>query len=200
MSTEMTLEELLSLGTFDSSMYVYYDIETGNVLSVSNEKNESLPFIKVEASEVSTIVSGKENVGDYKVVLDLASKEYVLQAYYDKEAKYLSWDTTVYRFPVITEFNNTLDVLAIQDQSLGTWTFQFSSSIHKILVTRQHYVGVINFYITKFDDANVLYETIRIDIGQIDKDGKIIITSNTALTSASVYCFKVFDSYGHLIK
>jgi hypothetical protein len=200
MFNDLTIDQLLSSGKFDTSMYVYYNIETGEVLSLSNEKDDSNPFIKVEASEVTTLISGKESFNDYKVVLNLATKEYVLQAYYDKEAKYLSWDDSIYRIPVVSEFSNLNDISIVQDTTLKTWQFNFSPSVLKMLLNRQQHIGTINFYITKSFDANILYKTIRINVPDIDEDGRVTITSETAASAASIYCFKIFDLYGHQVK
>jgi hypothetical protein len=199
MSKDITAEEISALDELykiPDEAVVYFEEDTGKLISVTNRIDPLLnyPYIKVDNSEVVTIRSGKESFDDYKVLLDLKTKEFKLSAYYDKNPVYVKWNDAVYQIP---KNNNDNDIHLIQDKKQSSWTLKISPLALKALNIRSTSPNYrIEFYVTEEDDANVLKDTLKFEINKI-KNYEMVLKTPSATETVSVYSRKIFDTYGH---
>ena len=54
--------------------YVYFDNETKNILSITNELNTSKYYITKSFGEVEKFISGEKNFNSYKIIEDIRTK------------------------------------------------------------------------------------------------------------------------------
>jgi hypothetical protein len=199
---DLTLEEIEHIVAQSAwkppEYYVYFQPETGEIKSISNYLVEhDNNFIKVTPAEVYDLLTGKETVSDYTVIMDFKINEYILQNITQEGPRSFNWSDEVYQIPVSTEHK---ELTIIQDKKNGTWTLEINENIKKIL-SKQNTLANHNlsFYATKIDDVNVLFGILKFPVRKILSTGSYTITDQSAIMDSSVYCRKVFDFYSHKI-
>lgn len=206
MSNELTLEEIekiVNQTKFDNSYYVYFDVETGNITQVSNKLLSDENYIRVEYFEIKDIIDGKEPLTDYKVIIDLKTKKYGLQSFRDFLPQSFLWNEFVYKIPLDNSKIDNADIVFEQNKNKNKWVIKFSKEVYQLLLDRKTFMSLeelLHFYITEEDDMNILIETVKFKISEINENREFILRSNSASQSVSVYCRKIFDTYSHIIK
>lgn len=181
--------------------YVYFIKETEEIASISNYKKDTdLPFVEVPESLVKPIMIGREILRDYKVYFDIKLAEYVFTAKIDlHEPLSTSWDSSIYKIPIVTEKDKNFDILVTTDNK--TWIIEASEKVKNAFgKTKDSPYHYFEIYITEKDDANVLFYTLPIRSMDLIEKEQIIFKNIDIPDYSSVYCRKIFETYGHIIK
>jgi len=177
--------------------YVYYDKDTEEIVSISNHIKEfsNYPYVSVDLEAVRPILVGKKSLRDYKVIYNNEIKEYEFVSVLDlldlHESSSQSWDESIYKIPTQTDVK---DIDMIIEDRKDIWKIKFSKNIKKKYSNIDTF-SVLEFYVTRKNDANVLLSKILIKISEIASKNYISIKKNEITDSYSIYCKKRFDSY-----
>lgn len=180
--------------------YVYFIKETEEIASISNYKKDTeLPFVEVPESLVKPIMIGRELLRDYKVYFDIKLSEYVFTAKMDlHEPVSTTWDSSIYNIPIVKKDEN-FDILVIRENR--NWKIKPSQKVKDAFGKNKdspyHY---FELYITEKDDANILLFTLPIKSLDLIENDQIVFKNVDITGPASVYCKKIFENYGYLIK
>jgi len=179
-------------------MYVYFNKDTGNITSVSNEVTEDSSYVTVPLADVMSILEGKEPASNYIVqynpktkVLEFVSRfEYVLDSY--------SVNDFIFELPV-TETQDP-DITLIQDIPNTCWKVQIGKELKSNLRSKGVSLNAsMMFSVTAKDDPNILYKTLFVDFGKMVNDSYYVIPFSmpfeTTDESLSVYTSRRFDTY-----
>jgi hypothetical protein len=201
MSNDLTPEEIAAIIAATAwkppEYFVYYDLDSGEIKSISNELNNDNPhYIKVNYAEVSSIQEGKELVSNYRVVLDFKTGEYILQNI-TEGVRSFSWADEI---QLIEQTSDQSSILLTQDATNKSWNLKVSDTVLKILSKQANGINYnLSFYVTELDDINVLYSILKFPVKDITASGTSTIKDSSASKKCSVFCRNVFESYSHKI-
>lgn len=197
---ELTQEELDSIVAQSAwkpaDPLVYFNPDTGELRMITGELQGDDPnFIRVNPAEIDDLVKNKASPGDYRVVMDFKTNEYILQNVLDGDIRSFNWNDEVYQIPKSGEGS----IILTQDKRTSSWTLKISDQI-RVSLSKQsiHAKSNLAFYATKRDDVNVLYGILKFRMIDITTTGEFTITDNSAQEDCSVFCRRVFDSYRHI--
>jgi hypothetical protein len=175
--------------------YVYFSPETGEIKHIANYLIEgNSDYIQVNSAELADIQNNKDSAANYRVVMDFKTNEYILQNTADGDIRSFNWNDEVYQLPN----TGNASIVLMQDMNLGTWTLSISEQVCSVLAGQANHINYnLAFYVTKPDDVNVLYSILKFRVIDVTTTGTFTIKDKSALTSTSVYCRRVFDSYLH---
>lgn len=195
---EMTLEELIAYQEQLSQPhghYVYFNPDTGEIRHITNELiDDDAYYIKVNFAEISDLSKNKDTPGNYRVVMDFKTNEYILQNIEDGDIRSFNWNDEVYQLPA----DGPASITLIQNTDNSTWTLNITEQVTKSLVGQANHANYnLAFYATKPDDVNVLYGILKFRVIDVTTTGSFTIKHPSAGVPCSVYCRRVFDSYQH---
>lgn len=187
-------EEIVSFENFETKFYVYYDDETKEILSVSNEKNSVFTnFIEIPFERYEFLVSGAEKFSEYRIGTRLDNTLGLIPVTENKYAfknEILSW---------ITEPPTDSTELVLEwNKENKVWKFELSSrclSTLSLYITNQQLL----FFIILESDFDFLIRTIQVDAYNLTL-GPVYIPFNSKFEEdvgrISVSTKTVFKSYG----
>lgn len=178
--------------------YVAFD-ENGNLLGIYNRQPDEGNYIKVEPSDVETIISGKEQFRHYLVIFDKHKKTHVLKHVYNEENYLDDINDQIYKLP--TTQNDDPDITVVQDIKNKKWKFCVNEQIKKNFANNSlSYNQPMGFSVTQKNNPNYLERYFIVDIMTILDDEYAIDFENEIEldpTALSVYTSKRLESYYH---
>ena len=116
----------------DNLQYVYFDIETGNILEITNEEidDNNSSHIVVSVEDVETLINGEEPFESCSVVYNTKLKLYELQRNTIEQPVYNVNDLIF----EIAEYTENADIQVIQDLKNTCWKFLISEELRANLV------------------------------------------------------------------
>lgn len=199
----------LAINQVVDQRYVFYDPENGAVNGISNNSaDNNLPYVTVNYSEVEKIFEGLESSKDYKVIFSPDEKDYILIKKEIEEEVLNSINDIIFQIPfrvdsskpVIYDVSN--DITIIQDYTDTCWKIYINTSLAKSLKAKNLYFdNSIQFYITSFNDPNILYRTLDVSLKHLVNDYyQILPFSKTDYneTRVSIFCRKLFSKYEYI--
>lgn len=191
-----------NIPVIENLQYVYFDIETGNVLQITNEKinDNNLSYIIVSTEDVETIISGEESFESCAVVYNTKLKLYELQRNTIEQPVY-NVNDLIYE---ITGSVKNPDIQVIQDLKNTCWKFLISKDLRANLVDNKVSLKVnLGFSITQKNNPNVLYKTLTFPFSQLVNDYYVVLDFKNNFEfngdPISLYTIKRFDSYSYEI-
>jgi len=188
----------------NTSAYVYFIKETGEIASIGNIKKEDSPlsFIEVPHEEVKPILIGRDRLRDYKVSFNIKLSEYVFSPKIDvHEAISMSWDESIFQIPRKNTNSTKYDIIVRESKNHRSWSVAVSDRVISAYAkTSDTVYSYFDLYITRQDDANVLLHTLSINTFDLLKGKRINFENVDIAEPTSVYCKKIFDRYIHIIK
>lgn len=153
--------------------YVYYDIRTRDILSITNEQNTSYENgIIVSFEDVENFLEGKWHFKDFKVDYETGSTELKIIS---NSAQGFDFNTN--EFKLIESGNNDADLIIEWNLPKKSWIFSLSQQY------KRSFNGVFNsnlmFFITLESDHDFLIRTIYIDADELKRRDFIDISFNT---------------------
>jgi len=150
---------------FTNTYYVYYDKDTKQLLSVTNEKtNIYSDYLEVDFDVYDRLVSGKEKFSDYLLGIVKSGEESAL--------KLISVSAEAYNFKntmldIITVSSSTTPELLIEWHGpKNEWNF-FLSSLAKQRLAARTINSKLLFFVILENDYDFLVRTIELDPAQL---------------------------------
>lgn len=177
--------------------YVTFD-ESGNLQGVYNRKPLDENYIKVDPSDVETLISGKEQFRHYLVVFDKIKKQYVLKHIYNEENYLDDINDQIYRIPTVKD---NPDLTVVQDIKNKKWCFKIDQQIKENFASNNlNFNQPMGFSITRKNNPNHLERYFVINVSTLlNSDYSIDFENDLELDSnaLSVYTAKRLESYYH---
>lgn len=178
--------------------YVVFD-DNGNLQGIYNREPKDVNYIKVENSDVETLISGKEQFRHYLVVFDTTKKTHVLKHIYNEENYLDNVNDQIYKIP--KHVTQDPDLTIIQDTKNKKWRFQINAQIKENFEKNNlNYTQPMGFSVTQKNNPNYLERYMVVDIMSIlSEDYTIDFVTDLELDSnaVSVYTSKRLESYNH---
>ena len=192
--TPEQLEQALAVSRMSTDMFVYYD-ELGNVTGISNEKNESLMYAKVDESKVTEFLSGAKDFSKYKIDYFTFNKDEF------KSLPLVEIPTNlIYIVPFIKK-EDTTDIVITHDKENKRWSFNLSQLGIEV-VKQQNLFKPYRFYIIKDSNPQFLLSTIELTRAELLETPSVGFKSKfeNHVKTVGVATMKEFNSYGLLVK
>jgi uncharacterized protein YuzE len=192
--TPEQLEQALAVSRMSTDMFVYYD-ESGNVTGISNEKNESLMYAKVDESKVTEFLSGAKDFSKYKIDYFTFNKED------HKEEPLIEIPANlIYVVPFVKK-EDIIEIVITHDKENKTWSFNLNESGVDI-VKKQNLFKPYRFYIIKDNNPQFLLSTIELTGEELLESPTIAFKSKfeNHVKTVGIATMKEFNSYGLLVK
>lgn len=193
-STE-ELAQAFSLSNL-SNYYVYYDKKTGNILSVTNERNDKLEyFVEVEKTLADPFLNGEQNFTDYCVVYD----DNIGLTIIPKEDEYFIRRTNIFEIIKPTSDLTKVEFVVEWDMPRWGWNFYLTAKA-KDRLKDEGLSQRVAIFITDASDLNILIRTIYLDTSVLLYKERIyqsfVSEKEYDLTKLNITTKLVFETYG----
>lgn len=179
-------------------MFVCFEKETGKIDQITNElPAQHVNFIEVDSEEVTTLLSGKENISSYIVEFDPLENMLKLRHRNDLSKVYIDIKKAVYKIPVQ---NTNPDLEIVQDFDNTCWKFLLGDNLKSNLRSGgANYSKNLTFSVTKKYDPNLLFRTLKINLKEIIHKHYFILPFEmqfeTDKIDVSIFTEKLFNNY-----
>ena len=192
--TPEQLQQALAVSVMPTCMFVYYD-ESGNVTSISNEKNDNLLYAEVHESKVLDFLSGAKDFSKYKIDYFTFNKDD-----YKSEPLIDIPTNLIYIIPQ-SKKDDFKDIVITHDKENKLWHFALSESGVEI-VKKHNLYKPYRFYIIKDNNPQFLLSTIELTGGNLLENPSVAFKSKfeNHINTVGVATMKEFNSYGLLVK
>jgi len=192
--TEEQIHEILNQ-KFVFDYYVYFDKDTGDVLSLSNEPKDYENFVQVEFKEIERFFKGEDNFINFKIIFD---KDGSLKFAHKNEGDLIFKNNIIEH----VRLNDNENILTIEWSKLG-WTFNINERFSQHPRAKSLNAKLI-FYVTKEDNINVLIRTIEMQLRNLISNGSVLVPFKTDeekdIENVSIFTLPFFESYGMKVK
>jgi len=191
-------EELLSLWNqnFIDEYRIYFDKETGNVHSITNEKTDNgYDSIEVDFKDVERFLTGKDNFIFYRLEID----DEGAVKFVNKKESPVVFKSNIIEYVRVVD-NNTA-VLQVE-WTPTSWVFKISD---KFLTNprSKSLNSKINFFVTRENNINILIRNIQIKIKDLVNNGSFTVPfetdEETQINDIAMFTLPFFESYGMTI-
>jgi hypothetical protein len=163
--------------------YVYFDNETKNILSITNEINDTLKYyISKPFDEVEKFISGEQNFNSYKIIEDVRTKgkyDLVPQQYQGEvEDKHCAGT-----IKETTEQQDDCIQIVRYNSSLVVNNFMNSSTCKELLAGDNY---LKEYYIVDGNNMFILFDTFSIDLKKLAGKKQIKISTNVKNKNVSI--------------
>jgi hypothetical protein len=196
----MTEQITFDIPIVENLQYVYFDIETGSILKITNEKldDNNQSHITVSTEDVLTLINGEEPFESCSVVYNTKLKLYELQRNTIEQPVY-NVNELIHE---ITEVIEDADIQVVQDLKNTCWKFLISKELRSNLVENKVSLKVnLGFSITQKNNPNVLYRTLVFPFSQLVNDYYVVLDFKNDFEfngdPISLYTIKRFDTYSY---
>jgi hypothetical protein len=189
------LQEALMISRISPIYSVYYDKDTGDILSITNEKREDfLNYFEVEYDLVKEFFNGKKFTSNYKVVFVDQTTPVIISKndtdvnliIIDEVLKVDHWDSmfTIENYPLLQQ-----------------WGFQLRPDQQAVL--KQHNLNTaFEIFIVDKNYNNILIKSIKLFLKDLLENDRIYIkheVSNEADIENRIFVRKFFSTIGYQI-
>lgn len=177
----------------DNPYYVYYDNKTRNIISVTNQKNDSYDYgIVVSFEEIENFLTGKWHFKDFKVDYLAGSTELKIISNLDQGFNFES-----HEFGLIDETEKYSEFIVEWNLPNKSWHFQLDS------IFKKTFNGVFNskllFFVTLESDLDLLVRTIIVDADELMDNYHVTVPFENEIeheiTKISISTRKNFKNY-----
>jgi len=162
--------------------YVYFDNETKNILSITNELNTSKYYITKSFGEVEKFISGEKNFNSYKIIEDIRTKgkyDLVPQQYQgeveDKHYAGIIKKTTTHK-------DNCIEIIK-SNSSLIVNNLMNKSTCKELLAGNDY---LKEYYIVDCNNRFILHDTFSINLKELAGTKQIKISTNIKNKNVSI--------------
>lgn len=178
---------------------VYFEANTGNIISVTNdiEQRDDYPSVETTFEDVEDILTGEEFITSVKVVYNTQTKLYEL----DRN----TLDNYVYNInDWLYECNDdtNADIQIIQDLKNTCWKFYIGEELKARLNEQKVTLNVdCHFHVTEKNNPNVLHKTLSFPLSQLRSEFYIVLPFSEQYefdgVPVSIYTIRKFDTYSY---
>jgi hypothetical protein len=177
----------------------------GEIWKITNELDESTPYIEVEPELYKEFSTEQKRMQDYIIVpTGKADLKYELQL---KHQDLLTFDVdiSVHQIQKVNTIDTNNAFIIKQDIKQGTWTISMSEQLRTLLTQTAYYKDKTQLiYVTDQDDPNILLDTIEIKLYNILFSESFVLPDQLVKVAqnlnVSLYCGKIFENYYHMVK
>lgn len=191
-------EEDLALAIQPSvgNYFVYYDKKTGNILSVTNEKNDKLEyFLEVEKSVATAFLDGEQFIGDYCVAYDDKLGLTIIP----KQDEFFIRRTNIFEIIKPTKEIEDKEFIVEWNKSVYGWNFYLTADA-KARLREEGLAQYLAVFISDAKDLNFLYRVIYIDASLLLLKEKVyqpfVSKYEHDIDQITVSSKLVFETYG----
>ena len=170
---------------------VYFDKNTGNILSISNVEQDIEDSFVADIDDIRPYINGEKSITRHKVIYDIKTSAYVIVDKYKKIESDVN--DNVYKI----EQQNKAQVLVQYTKSTNKWKITLSDTAKKDLSTKKELINQrLQFSITQKNNPHILYEYFTTTV-EVLLDEPIIIDSQSRydFDNFSVYTNRKFQKY-----
>ena len=174
---------------------IYFDKETGNIYSITNELSDNnYDTIEVDFKEVERFLSGKDNFIFYRLEID---DEGAIKFVNKKESP-VAFKSNIIEYIRVVEHNTaTLQVTWTPD----AWIFNINDAFLKNPRSKS-LNSKVNFFVTKENNINILIRNIQVQIKDLVNKEFIVpfeTEEETDIHDIAMFTLPFFESYGMTI-
>jgi hypothetical protein len=177
----------------------------GEIWKITNELDESTPYIEVEPELYKEFSTDQKRMQDYIIVpTGKADLKYELQL---KHQDLLTFDVdiSVHQIQKVNTIDTNNAFIIEQDVKQGTWTISMSEQLRMLLTQTAYYKDKSQLiYVTDQDDPNILLDTIEVKLYNILFSESFVLPDQLVKVAqnlnVSLYCGKIFENYYHMVK
>jgi hypothetical protein len=177
----------------------------GEIWKITNECDESTPYIEVEPELYKEFSTDQKRMQDYIIVpTGKADLKYELQL---KHQDLLTFDVdiSVHQIQKVDTIDTNNAFVIEQDVKHGVWTISMSEQLRTLLTQTAYYKDKSQLiYVTDQDDPNILLDTIEVKLYNILFSESFVLPDQLVKVAqnlnVSLYCGKIFENYYHMVK
>jgi len=176
-------------------MYICFAPDTGKIISIGN-LIPSGDYIEVDIEDVRAVHTGKESSDKFIILYNS-----VLGIYELKKKNFLNiLDKTINEILYLVPNNETRNgITIIQDIKNSCWKFLINGQLEAELKSTSSYTNYfLYFSVTEFENPNILFKQLSINLEQLIKNHYLILPFNSEFEidyniNCSVYTNKIFE-------
>jgi hypothetical protein len=190
------LAQALAISTAPAIFRVYFDKDTGNILTVTNEENPVYDhFVEFDFNIVKDFLNSKHQLKDYSITfIDQSTPKIVSKYEDDITAVFLT------QAPLVTNWDSMFTIENYP--TFKKWGFQIRNDQREIL-KKYNLNTTLEIYVIDKRNMNFIYRTIKISINElIKKDREIVYYHSDKegdINNTVVYVKQFFSSVGYYI-
>ncbi len=189
------LQQALSLSSQSSLYKVYFDVNTGDLIAVTNEEILTLThYVEMEYSSVSDFLKNKKLIENYKIVF----VDQVTPVIVDKGNS----DVDLVTLQEVKNVDHWDSMFTIENYPLmERWGFQLRPD-QRNLMKIHNLNTVFEIYVTSRSNLNFLIRTIKITLKDLINNDKFFVDYNSKNEKSvynKIFVRKFFDSTGYQI-
>lgn len=183
-------------------MWLRYEPDNGKILSVTNEKDLNLTgrYAEIDIFTAKEFIEGTKNTDDYVVVPSIHDPEQGKLINVTSEQIDYDISKNIYQIPKVSQ-KGTANFKIIQTST--QWQIETSDYLKSVISSSDFYLKkVYNFYITDHNDPNVLLDKFTVKMSDLALGNCVIDTVDTSVSArsnVSVYAYRMFDTYEHVV-
>lgn len=188
------LQAALQISNVPVLYKVYFDKDTGNILSITNEDNiEFTNSIEVEYDLVKEFFINNKSINDYKVIF----VDQTTPAIVNKNTN----DVDIIMIEEVELTNNWDNTFTIENYPiLKKWGFQIRPDQKEIL-QKYNLNTAVEIFVVNPDDLNFLIRSIKVNLSDLLYNDKFFIAFNTEkeLSNNKIFVKKFFKTTGYQV-
>jgi hypothetical protein len=194
---EELIRQALALSDLNQKYFVYFEEETGNILSVSNEYvNNSKNVVEFDLSDVSDFLNGFKNINRYRISLSNQNKPVIVSKLSDDKII----PNALVEIPLVKDWKS---VFMVENHLYyKQWVFQVQPD-YKSILQPFNLDYTINMFIVDKKSDNSLIRQIPIKMKNLTLNEKFIVPHEHRVESSpekiKVYMKRFFTSSGLII-
>jgi hypothetical protein len=184
-------------------MWIRYDAESGTIHSIGGGRDDTLEgsWATIDLFTATEFIDGVKQIMDY-IAVPVPGDEGTVKIVNTKEEQ-IDYDIAKSIYQIEKGYYPEGES-CIVTQEPDKWTVSLSEKLRSMLKNNDYYEKkVYNFYITEENDPNVLLDKFQITIGDLIQGDCVIKDIDTNVCQrqdVSVFAFRLFDTYKHVVK
>jgi len=170
---------------------VYFDQDTGNIISISNVEQDTETNFIIDIQDARPYLDGTKSVTRHKVVYDIRTSSYIIVDKYKK----LEADVNDNVYKIKQQDNAQITVSFLAQSNM--WKVALSDSAKKDLESKKERINqLLQFSVTQKNNPNILHDYFTTTVQQL-LENPIMINSQSQfeIDKYSVYTNRKFQKY-----
>lgn len=186
-----------------SNMWIRYDSESGTIHSIGGGRDDTLEgsWATIDLFTATEFIDGVKQIIDY-IAVPVPGDEGTVKIVNTKEEQ-IDYDIAKSIYQIEKGYYPEGENCVVT-QEPHSWSVSLSENLRSMLKNNDYYEKkVYNFYITEENDPNVLLDKFQIKIGDLIQGDCVIKDIDTNVCQrqdVSVFAFRLFDTYKHVVK
>ncbi|MDA7712380.1 hypothetical protein N9C48_00330 [bacterium] len=182
---------ILKTPKFEIVYKVYFDQDTGNIISISNVEQDTETNFIIDIQDARPYLDGTKSVTRHKVVYDIRTSSYIIVDKYKK----LEADVNDNVYKIKQQDNAQITVSFLAQSNM--WKVALSDSAKKDLESKKERINqLLQFSVTQKNNPNILHDYFTTTVQQL-LENPIMINSQSQfeIDKYSVYTNRKFQKY-----